>query len=381
MSIKKVVLPNKEIRFEVRVRPLGAAHQIRRRFEKKVDAQEFLDSVKDRKRETTVSGSPKAKFDVESTTFEKEADFWLQSKKDEFTDGYLRVVEPALKRIKTLYGSWPISSFNPGLLVEFRKSLKSEGLSPATQNRYTDFITRIIGFSHFSKRIGYDPTEGYQKLKENSKEMDFWDADEIYTFLNYANRKYPRGSEKRWIYVAYLMELETGVRANELWGIKLKDRPVQGTKISISRQYLGNNKFDLTKGKVARYVPFSQGLRDELKALLNDEQIEQYPERTLFVNNAGSPIDHNNFKNRVFVKDVEESGVRLIRFHDLRHTTITNWIRNGINIVIVQKMAGHKDLKTTMRYVHVLGREIEDVGQVHGLSIQPSSSKKLQVVS
>jgi site-specific recombinase XerD len=44
-------------------------------------------------------------------------------------------------------------------------------------------------------------------------------------------------------------------------------------------------------------------------------------------------------------------------------------------------MAGHKDLKTTMRYVHVLGREIEDVGQVHGLSIQESSSKKLKVVS
>lgn len=380
MSIKKVILPNKKVRFEVRVRPIGSLHQIKRRFEKKVDAQEFLDSVKDRKRELSSSSLTTGKFDVESRTFEQEADHWFESKKDEFTDGYLRVVDPALKRIKHLYGSWPISKFNPQLLIEFRKSLKKEGLSPATQNRYTDFITRIIGFSFSSKRINVDPTNGYEKVREDLKEMDFWDADEIYTFLAFANRKYPKGSEKRWIYVAYLMELETGARANELWGFKLKDITANGTKISISRQFLGNTKFGLTKGKVARYVPFSQGLRDEIKALLNDELIEQTPERTLFVNSAEAPIDHNNFKNRIFVKDVEESGLRLIRFHDLRHTTITNWIRNGINIVIVQKMAGHKDLKTTMRYVHVLGKEIEDVGQVHGLSIQESSSKKLRVV-
>lgn len=234
---------------------------------------------------------------------------------------------------------------------------------------------------HSSKPFLEPPNAGYQKLKENQKEMDFWDTDEIYTFLSFANRKYPLGSARRWIYVAYLIELETAVRANELWGMKFKDIPGHGTKISILRQFLGDNKFSSTKGKVARYVPFSQGLRDELSALFNDELIEQYSERTLFVNNVGSPVDHNNFKNRIFVKEVQEAGLSLIRFHDLRHTTISNWIRNGINIVIVQKMAGHKDLKTTMRYVHVLGQEIEDVGSAHGFTIQESLGRKLQVVS
>ncbi len=380
MSIRKIILPNKELRYEVVIRTLGSKGQIRRRFERKVDAQDFFDSIKDRKKEMLSSGPAKALFDIEATTFNKEADHWLESKKDEFTEGYLRAVRPALKRIKESFGNRPISNFTPDLLTAFRKALKKEGLSSSTQNRYTEIISRVVNFSVVSKRISFDPTKGYEKVKEIYEEMEFWDSDEVYTFLSFANRKYPRGSEKRWIYLAYLFALETGVRANELWGLKIKDLPESGTKIKISRQALGGSRFSPTKGKDSRFVPYSSGLKDEIIYLLKDELIDQTPERTLFVNYALTCIDHNNFRNRVFDADLKQSGLRPIRFHDLRHTAISMWVRNGINLPTVQKMAGHKDLKTTMRYVHVLGREIEEIGANHGLSIKENQSKKLKVV-
>lgn len=380
MSIKKIILPNKELRYEVVVRTIGSKGQIRRRFDRKVDAQEFLDSIKDRKKEIQSSGPAKPLFDIEATTFNKEADHWLESKRDEFTEGYLRAVNPALKRIKESFGSRPISNFTPELLTTFRKALKKEGLSSSTQNRYTEIISRVVNFSVVSKRISFDPTKGYEKVKEIYEEMDFWDSDEVYTFLSFANRKYPRGSEKRWVYLAYLFALETGVRANELWGLKIKDLPETGTKIKISRQALGGSRFSATKGKDSRFVPYSSGLKDEINYLLKDELIEQTPERTLFVNNALTCIEHNNFRNRVFEADLKQSGLRPIRFHDLRHTAISMWVRNGINLPTVQKMAGHKDLKTTMRYVHILGREIEEIGASHGLSIKENASKKFKVV-
>ena len=51
MSIKKVILSNREIRWEVIHRPLGSgSKQIKRRFEKKLDAQIFSDSLKQRKK-------------------------------------------------------------------------------------------------------------------------------------------------------------------------------------------------------------------------------------------------------------------------------------------------------------------------------------------
>ena len=380
MSIKKVTLPNKSVRYEVVVRTLDQKGQIRRRFEKKVDAQEFLDSFKERKKEMLFKGNSKSIYDVETTTFNQEADNWLLKKGDEFTNGYMRVIEPALKRARDQFGSKPISNFTPDFLTEFRKGMKKEGLSASTQNRYTDLVVRIIRFSKTSKRINFDPTEGYEKVTENHDDIDFWTPHEISAFLIFANKKYPRGTEKRWIYVAYLMELETGLRANELWGFKLKDIPKHESKLKISRQFLGGAKFGATKGKKSRYVPFSQGLREEITYLLDDELIEQYPERTLFVSSDLTPIHHDNFRNRIFDKDAEESGVRAIRFHDLRHTAITEWARKKIYPLTIQSMAGHKKLQTTQRYIHLLGSEVEEVGSSFDLTLQEKSVAKLAIV-
>ena len=217
MSIKKVILSNKEVRWEVIHRPLGnGSKQIKRRFEKKVDAQIFSDSLKQRKKETLNPSLAKVQFDIESTTFNSEADHWLEKKKDQFSAGYFRVINPGLKRIREQYGHYPISKFTPGLLFELRLYLKKEGLSQSTQNRYIDLITRIINFSVFQKRINLNPTLGHEKARESTEEMQFWDESEVKTFLTFANGKYPRGTEKRWVYVAYLTALETGVRAREL---------------------------------------------------------------------------------------------------------------------------------------------------------------------
>ena len=42
-----------------------------------------------------------------------------------------------------------------------------------------------------------------------------------------------------------------------------------------------------------------------------------------------------------------------IHFHSLRHTYITWMIEQGIPVPIVQKLAGHADITTTMGYAHL----------------------------
>ena len=52
------------------------------------------------------------------------------------------------------------------------------------------------------------------------------------------------------------------------------------------------------------------------------------------------------------------------RLHDLRHTWITRMLERGVPVHIVQVLAGHSKISTTMKYVHVIeeirARELED---------------------
>ncbi len=51
-------------------------------------------------------------------------------------------------------------------------------------------------------------------------------------------------------------------------------------------------------------------------------------------------------------------------FHCLRHTFITNLIKNGVNINYAKQLAGHSDLNTTMGYIHI---ETEDLREAVNL--------------
>lgn len=52
------------------------------------------------------------------------------------------------------------------------------------------------------------------------------------------------------------------------------------------------------------------------------------------------------------------SGVTGFRFHDFRHDFGTKLLRDSGNLKLVQKAMNHKDIKSTMRYAHVLDEDV-----------------------
>lgn len=62
----------------------------------------------------------------------------------------------------------------------------------------------------------------------------------------------------------------------------------------------------------------------------------------------------------VFRRMRRDAGVGDFRLHDLRHTALTRTLRSSKNIRAVQKMAGHADIKTTMRYAHAM---LDDIAE------------------
>ena len=72
----------------------------------------------------------------------------------------------------------------------------------------------------------------------------------------------------------------------------------------------------------------------------------------MFLSSQGTPFKRHDSLNLAFARACRLSTVKGFRFHDLRHTSATRMIEKGVSIVAVNKILGHADLKTTMRYAH-----------------------------
>ena len=69
------------------------------------------------------------------------------------------------------------------------------------------------------------------------------------------------------------------------------------------------------------------------------------------------PFTHDGWR-KAWKAALEAAGVADFRFHDLRHTAGTRALHAHRNLKTVQRMLGHKNIATTLRYTR---SDIEDV--------------------
>jgi site-specific recombinase XerD len=61
-----------------------------------------------------------------------------------------------------------------------------------------------------------------------------------------------------------------------------------------------------------------------------------------------------------FMPAYRDAGIADFHFHDLRHTCAA-WLRQkGVQLDLIQKQLGHKDLRMTARYAHVATQQVPD---------------------
>jgi len=145
----------------------------------------------------------------------------------------------------------------------------------------------------------------------------------------------------------FVTPYNTGMRLGELCGLKWDRVNFELQQLSITRTRDRHGLNETTKTKTKRIIPMTQEVVSLLLQLYNVRKSD-----FVFCKNTGDPIKYGYVNNKLKRDQKRANIIKLISFHDLRHTFATQFMMNGGNVFELQKILGHKNIDMTMRYAH-----------------------------
>ena len=134
--------------------------------------------------------------------------------------------------------------------------------------------------------------------------------------------------------------LDTGLRATELCNLKVEDIDLDSGKVFVRRG----------KGGKGRLTYLGRAARRGLWRYLSKR--ESRPSDPLFVTSNERPLDRN-YLRQLLVALGDRAGVSGLHPHRLRHTFATEFLRNGGNLLGLQRLLGHSSLEMVRRYAAI----------------------------
>jgi hypothetical protein len=142
----------------------------------------------------------------------------------------------------------------------------------------------------------------------------------------------------------------TGLRQGELLGLRWIDLDMRAFKVRVRQAYVRGEFTTPKSRRGTRGVPMADRLVEALEDLAartsfrdDDDLVFGHPE-------TGEPLDRSRVRKR-FQRACRRAGVRVVRFHDLRHTFGTRVAASGeVSLRTLQEWMGHRDGRTTLIY-------------------------------
>ncbi|MEU8523773.1 tyrosine-type recombinase/integrase [Streptomyces sp. NPDC048577] len=167
------------------------------------------------------------------------------------------------------------------------------------------------------------------------------------------------------LHALYELALRTGLRKGELLGLHWEDLDLSTGTASIRRSLQRTRTGGLTHLPTkTRASERRIALPTECLHSLKEHKERQDREREtagstwqdsvlVFTTPTGGPLDPANLTRR-FRSFLNRAGLRRIRFHDLRHSTATLLLEQGVDLVVIKELLGHAHIGVTAGvYAHV----------------------------
>jgi integrase/recombinase XerD len=148
---------------------------------------------------------------------------------------------------------------------------------------------------------------------------------------------------------------DAGLRRGELCALETGDIDPSGRVLNL--------RAETTKSQRARAVPYSQATGELYAAYLKHRRSLSQASGPLFLSeskrNRGQPITFWTWSKTVKALG-ERAGLPLLTTHTLRHLRLTDLAQANWTIPQIAAFAGHRSPGTTMLYLHLKGRDLNE---------------------
>lgn len=283
-------------------------------------------------------------------------------------------------RIIPKFGHMNISDVKPINVLSFINSLKKEGirldgkegkLSPSTINNYYKAFNHLFEFAKRMMWVSSNPVQNVQAPTVEYKEVEIYTPRDLITLVNGLDKINVEFSKQVLIAIA----LTSSARQGEIAALEEKSCDFTRGGIHITQSLAVQKGKGVvlkgTKNKQQRFLPLPDQVMDMIKKLLHIRkqevfkagELREWPNHLfLFANEFGKPIRPDSISQwwmrLVRSERFKSLGLKPIRFHDLRHSSLTYLSSRGLRPKAVQERAGHTRIDTTFDfYGHVLPEE------------------------
>jgi integrase len=217
-------------------------------------------------------------------------------------------------------------------IEKYNSLRKNKGRKPETINKELGVIRRMFNLSLMGVlriKVARNPVDGLKLLKvpkTKPRTYKSWEFQKLYAAAS--------NHFKPVLLCAYM----TGMRRSEIARLKWQDIDFEENTIYVAE----------TKNDEPRTIPIGKVLLECLSMLRKNARCE-----FVFTTPEGEGYTSLSAWKRAWGTALRRSEVEKGRFHDLRHTFVSNLIVNEKeDFATVMALSGHKDISMLKRYSH-----------------------------
>jgi len=331
----------------------GRRRQATRTFDTLKEARAFVAST----RVAVNSGTYVGRVEI---TLEEYATTWLASRRHSVRPKTLEGYQVALNRALDTFGHRRLDQVSKSDLVNLIDDMRTgeRPLAPRSVNLTLGVLRQLFNAAVREGLLVRNPAQMVDLLPQPVQEMQAWTQDEAAAFLD-ATADHP------WAGV-FALSL-SGLRRGEVLGARWSDIALDGdlphVVVRRSRVQLGHDGGGVVEGepksaRSRRLVPLApfavDALRTTWRLQTHDRATwgEDYLDDGFVCADASGRPPRPETYSTVFHRVAAKAGLRRVRLHDLRHTSVTLLLNAGIPVHVVASIHGHDPVITQRIYAH-----------------------------